>query len=662
MLERSTIRWCTWVLCACVSACSPPAAVDYSGPVGAWGNVNGGVGGGQYSPLTQINRENVGRLKVAWTYDSSDPESRDKHPPGEAGAVHPSAAVETTPIIVDDHLVFCTPQHRVIALDPESGKQLWTYDPHMNLAATPSHACRGVATWVETDPQADKPCQRRIISTSGDGRLFALDVADGQLCEDFGDHGTVDLTANLGTLKPRELYHTSPPLVVRNLIVVGGAIHDGFRVDVPGGVVRAFDVHSGELVWAWDPVGPGLTPVTATDARNGKTFTRGTPNVWSFMSADVDRGLIYLPTGNAAVDFYKGGERPIDYYGSSVVALKIDTGEVVWRFKTANHDLWDYDIATQPTLYEHQGKVPAIAIATKSGNVFLLNRVTGEPIFPIEQRPVPSSDVPGESSAPTQPVPTRPAPLYKALTEKDVMNFPIASRGCRDTFNAVRTDGLYTPPSVKGTLQSPGVSGGFNWGSNSVDGNRRLFIGAILDLPWTITLVPRPSPQGGADQSVPGNWGEAPQFDTPYSATRRPFLSATGIPCTKPPWGELVAIDLDSGELRWRRPLGSLYGRVPLIGQWLNVGAPVSGGVMQTAGGLVFAGATIDEHLRAFDVTSGDLLWNVHLPFSAHGIPMTYRLRPDAKQFLVVATGGSEGIDQNVGGQVIVAFTLPSGG
>jgi quinoprotein glucose dehydrogenase len=388
---------------------------------------------------------------------------------------------------------------------------------------------------------------------------------------------------------------------------------------------------------------------------NGKTFTRGTPNVWSFMSADLEHGLIFLPTGNAAVDFYKGRERPIDYYGSSVVALNVDTGEVVWRFQTVRHDLWDYDIAAQPTLYEHEGKIPAIAIATKQGFVFLLNRLTGRPIFEIEERSVPASDVQGEWVAPTQPFPTKPAPFIAPLTERDLMRYPIASRGCRETFDGSRHEGMYTPPSMKGTLQSPGVSGGFNWGSISVDGSQRLFIGALLNLPWSVKLVARSALESG---EVPGSFAEAPQYGAPYSATRAPFLSATGIPCTKPPWGELIAIDLDSGRLRWRRPLGSLYGRVPLIGDWLNVGAPVSGGVLQTAGGLAFAGASIDEYLRAFNTSTGEVVWSTHIPYSAHGIPVTYRLRKDGRQYLVVATGGGIGLDQRVG-NTLVAFALP---
>lgn len=411
-------------------------------------------------------------------------------------------------------------------------------------------------------------------------------------------------------------------------------------------------------MWAWDPVGPGMTPVSAEDAANGAVFSRGTPNVWSFMSADPENGLIYLPTGNAAVDFYKGGERPIDYYGSSVVALKIDTGEVAWRFKTVNHDIWDYDIAAQPVLYEHDGMIPALAIATKAGNVFLLNRLTGEPIFPIEERPVPPTDVPGETVPATQPFPTKPQPLARVVTEKDVMNFPIASRGCRDLFKQSRYEGIYTPPSVQGTLQAPGVSGGFNWGSTSIDPAQRLFVGVFLDMPWIIKLVPWEPPASGEDKDVPGSFAEAPQYDTKYSATRIPFLSATGIPCTRPPWGELIAIDLDSGSIRWRRPIGSLHGRVPVIGRWINVGVPVSGGVLQTAGGLAFAAATIDEHLRAFDTSTGEVRWTAHLPFSSHAIPMTYRLRKDSKQYLVIATGGAGGMDLKVGNK-LVAFALP---
>jgi quinoprotein glucose dehydrogenase len=643
-----------------LTACGEHASIDYGGPVAGWPEVTGSVGGGQYSPLTQINRDNVEHLKVAWTYDSPDvPAVGDSGVlgGGDAKEVHPSFSVETTPILFDDALVFCTPFHRVVALDAETGKQRWTYDPKMDRASVPSHACRGVASWTDATAAAGSVCRQRVISTSGDGRLFAVDLRSGRPCDQFGDHGVVDLKANLGELKPRELYHTSPPLIAHDLVIIGGAIRDGFRSNVAGGVVRAFDARSGRLTWAFDPVGPGMTPVTAEDAADGAVFTRGTPNVWSFMSADLEHGLVYLPMGNAAVDFYKGAERPIDYYGSSVVALKIDSGEVAWRFKTVNHDIWDYDIAAQPILYEHGGKVPAIAVATKSGNVFLLNRLTGEPIFRVEERLVPATDVPRETVAATQPFPTKPQPLSRAVTEQDVMDYPIWSRGCRDTFLASRHEGMYTPPSLRGTLQSPGVSGGFNWGSTSIDPEHRVFIGVYLDFPWVIKLEPRNPPISGDAKDVPGSWADAPQYDTPYSATRIPFLSQKGVPCTRPPWGELVAIDLDSGDVNWRRPIGSLQGRVPIIGHWLDVGAPVSGGVLQTAGGIAFAGATIDEHLRAFDTTTGKTLWSVHLPYSTHAIPMTYRLRKDGKQYLVVATGGANGIDVNLGNRVI-AYTL----
>ena len=657
----SIFRGLICLLCITLGACSKDAPVDYSGPVGGWDVVTGEPGGGQYSPLNQINRENVSRLQVAWTYESSDlPRSSGSALPanGKSAAIHDSFSVEVTPIVVEDKLVFCTPTHRVVALDAESGSPLWNYDPKMDLAASPSYFCRGVASWSDSQTPSDSYCGRRVISTSGDGRLFALDAHSGKLCEGFGDQGMINLKAHMGPLKPRELYYTSPPLVVKDLIVIGGSVRDGYRVGAAGGVVRAYDARSGKLVWAWDPVGPGMTPVSATDAMNGKTFTRGTPNVWSLMSADIEHGLIFLPTGNAAVDYYKGAERPIDYYGSSVVALKIDTGEVVWRFQTVRHDLWDYDVAAQPVLYEHEGKIPAISIATKQGFVFLLNRLTGQPIFKIEERPVPASDVPGEWVSSTQPFPTRPRPLIAPLTEQDIIGYPIGSRGCREAFDGSRHDGMYTPPSLKGTLQSPGDSGGFNWGSNSVDGDRRLFIGVLMNMPGITKLVPRSVYESGEDKEVPIQWGRSPQYGTPHSVRGPPFLSTTGVPCIKPPWGELVAIDLDSGALRWRRPLGSLYGRVPLIGRWLNVGVPVSGGVLQTGGGLVFAGATIDEHLRAFNISTGDVVWTTHLPFSTHGIPITYRLRKDSRQYLVVATGGGVGIDLRVG-NTLVAFALP---
>lgn len=658
--SKYRIVWRRLLACLMLSACTASSdnEIDFSGPVAGWPVVTATRSGEQYSPLTQINRKNVDSLEIAWTYESpEDMLAEEADDPTNFGA-HTSYSVETTPVLFDQELIFCTPHHRVVALMPETGSELWQYDPEMDLDAAPSHFCRGVATWTDSGSDPDQFCSKRVFANSGEGRLLALDAKTGKLCSDFGKQGEIDLRANLGIAKPRSIYITSPPLVLKDLVITGSAIRDSFALNMPGGVVRAFDARTGELVWAWDPVGPGMTPVTAEDARSGAIFTRGTPNVWSLMTADIENGLLYLPTGNAPVDFFKGRERAIDYYGSSVVALRIDTGKVAWSFQTVHHDLWDYDVAAQPVLYTHDGGIPAMAVATKQGNVFLLNRLTGEPLFRVEEKPVPQTDIPGEWTSPTQPFPTRPKPLARPVTEKDVLNFPIASSGCRSTFDGTRNKGVFTPPSLEGTLQSPGLSGGFNWGSVSINPVKGLLVGVYLDLPWIVQLKPRSKLISGDDEEIPQGATQTPQYGTMYSVVRRPFLSESGIPCTTPPWGWLIAIELATGKEAWRKPLGSLYGRVPLIGSMLTVGAPVSGGVMQTASGLIFTGASVDEHFRAFDADTGDTLWAYHLPYSAHATPMTYRLSENGKQYLIVATGGATDLDRKIG-NALVAFVLP---
>ena len=543
-------------------------------------------------------------------------------------------------------------------MNPSTGRELWRYDPKMDLAV-PSHFCRGVASWSGSEQRVGEPCEQRILSTTGDGRLIALDLTTGALCKEFGDRGSVDLTANLGPLKPGEYYQTAPPLVIRDLILTGSAVRDGFRTDTAGGVIRAWNVRSGKLVWAWDPVGPSMQPVTAADAEAGRVFTRGTPNVWSFMSADADRGLVYLPTGNAPPDHFKGAERNIDYYGSSVVALEAATGRVVWRFQLVHHDLWDYDSPAQPVLYE-QGPVPALAIASKMGHIFLLNRVTGKPLFPVEERAVPSTDVPGEWSSPTQPFPTRPKPMYpERLTESDLNQAPFLAEGCKARFQSLRNEGLFTPPSLTGTLQDPGVAGGFNWGSGSIDPRTLTLVATYLRMPFIVKLIPRRNQRTAEEDNAPMDSSEMPQYGAPYEVTGRvPFLSAQGVPCVKPPWGSIVAFNLASGMELWRRPVGSLLGRVPLIGSVLEVGVPVAGGTLQTASGLVFVGATMDETFRAFDAKSGNELWSTHLAFSGHATPMSYRLTKDSRQYVVIATGGTAGVDARLG-LAVVAFALP---
>ena len=663
MVRRVLLAWLAVVFL--LSACGENSQIDYSGPVAGWPDVTGSKGGGQFSPLTQIDKDNVTRLEVAWTYSSDDfkgPGGYDetgKTPEGDG--VHSSVSVSVTPIIAGDTMLLCTPLHRVVALDPETGRELWSYDPQMDRAMQ-SHVCRGVARWNASDSLAGRPCQQRVLFMSGDGRLIALDVGTGLPCVDFGEGGTVDLTHGLGPVKRGEYYQTSPPLVFGDLVIAGSAVRDSFRTETAGGVIRAFDVRSGRLVWAWDPVPPGMPAVTAEDIAKGGTFTRGTPNSWALLSADVDNNLLFVPTGNPGVDYYRGKSRDrFNYYGSSVVALNALTGAVVWHFQTVHHDIWDYDIGTQPVLYQHRGNIPAVAVATKQGHLFLLNRLNGEPLFPVEERPVPGSDVPTEWTSPTQPFPTLPEPIAgSALTDRDLMNYPFVSKGCQERFARLRSGPLFTPPSLQGTLIYPGIGGGFNWGGMAVNPATGTMVTTYLRMPFSVQLLPRQNELSAEQDNEPVNfnWMRAPQYGTPYRLSTDAFLSDRGIPCIKPPWGMIMAIDLASGNTIWKKPIGSLNGYIPLIGRWIDIGTPVSGGPLQTASGLVFVAATTDEYFRALDAQTGEVLWAKQLPFSAHAIPMTYRLSPQSRQFLVIASGGSIGMDKRTG-NTLVAFALP---
>jgi quinoprotein glucose dehydrogenase len=623
------------------------APVDDSGPVADWPAYGADPGGRRWSPLTQVTPENVGRLEVAWIHRSGDVLDG-THSLGKS-------SLQVTPILVDGALYACTPSGRVFSLDPETGRERWRHDPGVDVSTFYIVNCRGVSSWLDAKAPPDAPCRRRIFSGTLDARLLALDATTGAPCADFGENGTVDLGAGVGDRAPGEYGVTSPPAVIGGLVVVGSMVLDNRRIDSPGGVVRAFDARSGALAWSWDPLPPNRA------SANGR-YARGTTNAWAPFSVDEARGLVFVPTGNTSPDYYGGQRHGLDLYSSSVVALDAGSGDVRWHFQTVHHDVWDYDVPAQPTLFEWpspSGPVPALVQATKLGRLFVLARETGAPLFPVEERPAPQEGaVPGETLAPTQPAPSLPLPLHpETLSADEAFGFTPWDRAkCREAIAALRSEGLFTPPSAEGTLQYPGMVGGQNWGGVAVDPERGLLIVNTQRIATRIRLLTREEVRAKYGDTPPA-YGVEPQEGTPYALERAPLLSPLGAPCNPPPWGTLAAIDLASGALRWEVPLGTTRDLAPWP-LWLATGTPNLGGPLVTASGLVFIGATTDFFLRAFDEATGDELWKARLPTAAHATPMTYRLRPDGRQYVVIAAGG-HGILGSPPGDALIAFALP---
>jgi quinoprotein glucose dehydrogenase len=640
-------------LAMCAASAAPPGRQsDEDEP--QWGSYGGDPGGNRHSPLTQINPKNVTQLEIAWTYRT-----------GELGADFARAdtlTFEATPILVRDSLYLSTATNIVIALDPLTGVQRWRYDPRIDRTRRYSEATsRGVSSW--SDPTADPttPCAHRIIVGTLDARLIALDGHTGRPCRDFGSGGKVDLNPGLRAASAGNYLVTSPPAIYRNIVIVGSAVGDNGAVEMPRGIVRAFDVRSGKQLWAWDPIPTSAAEATQRGWQARSAQRTGAANAWSILSVDAGRGLVFVPTGSASPDYF-GGERSGDNnYANSLVALHADTGAVAWHRQLVHHDLWDYDVPAQPMLIdiERDNKsIPAVVQATKTGMLFVFDRETGEPVFEVVERPVPQSDVAGEVSSPTQPFPATPALVsHAAVTPQEAWGLTFYDRGkCRDLISHYRSEGIFTPPSLQGTIESPGYAGGVNWGSTAFDSERQLVIAAVNHIPMVVTLVPRDRFDEARRSDAWPDSDFAGQTGTPYGVRREVLASPFGLPCTAPPWGTLAAVDLRRNAIRWQVMLGSTRDMTPWFVPAPTLGMPNMGGPMVTDGGLAFIGAATDNYLRAFDIDTGRELWKGRLPAGGQATPMSYEA--NGRQFVVIAAGGHGKLGTRRG-DYVVAFALP---
>lgn len=611
--------------------------------------------GSRYSPLTQITRDNVSRLAAAWTYRT-----------GEMDRTRQPSKFEATPLMVDGTLYLSTPFGRVIALDPATGRAKWTFDAHADRQGNwGDFANRGVSTWVGARTPANAPCRRRIYLGTIDARIIALDARTGALCAGFGDGGTVNLRHGLhnSPYYTEEYELTSPPAVINGLLVAGSAVADNNRTNAASGEVRAFDARTGRLRWSWDPVPRDSTDSAWKTWRGPMAHSTGAANAWSVIAADSTRDLVFVPTGSASPDYY-GGERVGDnLYANSIVALRASTGKVVWYFQTVHHDLWDYDNAAPPALVTivHDGKpVDVVLQATKTGQLYVLDRDTGKPVFPVEERPVPPSTLRDEHASPTQPFnAVLPALSPQRLTTDSLSALPPSARDeCLAQIRGLRNEGPFTPPSLEGTLMRPSNVGGAHWGGVAYDPIHHIVVVPVNTLPAMAQLIPTDQLDTALAMQNMSRLGDqyTRMHGTPYVMRRRFLRTSDGIPCSPPPWGALVALNLETGTRAWIAPLGdpaSLMPQVAAISK-TPLGLPNLGGPIVTASGVVFIGASFDHFLRAFDVETGRELWRGSIPAGARATPMTYEA--GGRQYVVICVGGG---DEWGKGDYVVAFALP---
>ncbi len=619
--------------------------------------------GTRYSPADVITRSNVTGLELAWTYRTgeAEPDFATRRP----------ASFQATPLVYEGVMYIGTPLGRVIALDAATGRERWVFDPQIRRdIGYGDFANRGVSLYVDEHAALGARCRHTIFIANAQSELVAIDARDGNRCPDFGENGTIDLTVGL-RIPPFELQAysmTSPPVVVNNLVVTGSSVADNSRPTLPSGEVRAFDARTGELRWSWDPVPQDPRDPAYGDWRGELAHGTGGANAWSVLAADAERDLVFVPTGSAAPDYYGALRLGDNRYANTITALRGSTGEVVWSFQTVHHDLWDYDNASPPalvTLVRDGVDVPAVLQATKTGMLFVLHRETGEPMFPVEERTVPASRIPGEEASPTQPFTSGIEPLSPhTLSLDDVWGKSDEDRAwCRANIEPLRNEGIFTPPDTRGTLVIPSNVGGAHWGGLAWDAERRIAVIPVNRIAAEVQLIARDSIDLTAARAESERLDLGYEYNemrgTPYVMRRRILLSPSGLPCSPPPFGTLVAVSLDTGEHLWNVPLGSSEGLVPegtpVPLEWgsINLGGPIA-----TAGGVIFLAAALDRALKAYDIETGRELWRGSLPESGRATPMTYRLA-SGEQFVAIAVGG--GGPFGTGDHVVVFGLAPSG-
>ncbi len=646
--------------------------VDAASAQKDWSHYGNSSNNDRFAALDQINVDNVNQLQVAWTFRTGDV-------PQSTGA---GAEDQTTPLQVGDKVFVCTPSNNVIALDADTGKQLWRHDTNSHVGGV-WERCRGLAYFDANAPlpvpqvagstpvqpvalPAGDQCQRRIVMNTIDARLFAINADNGELCAGFGNQGIVDLKQGLGSIANPAYYTlTSAPTVAGTTIVIGGRVADNVQVDMPGGVIRGFDVMTGALRWAFDAGSNTPNEVLAP----GATYTRSSANVWAGTTYDPSSNTVYLPMGSPSVDLYGVPRSAADLkYGASILALDAANGHEKWVYQTVHNDLWDFDIPMAPTLIDFPTKdgstTPALVVGTKAGQIFVLDRQSGQPLTQVDDVPVKPAGIPGEKYAATQRVSVgMPQIGTQTLTEADMWGAtPLDQLVCRIKFKSMRYEGLFTAPSTDVSLSFPGSLGGMNWGGISADPNNHLIFVNDMRLGLWVQMMPqkpKATLSDGGEQPNTG-MGQVPLGGTPYAVIKDRFMSPLGIPCQKPPFGTLSAIDMQTQQVVWQVPVGTVQDTGPLgikMRLPLPVGLPTLGGSLSTQGGLVFFAGTQDYYLRAWNTANGQEIWKSRLPVGSQGGPMTYQSPKTGKQYVLISAGGARQSPDR--GDYVIAYALP---